>query len=292
MARLAHYLMASEWRAALIASALLFLPLLSWAGASVVGLYALRRGPQKAPLVTGAPIAVATVMTVGFGDSAMLMVLLLTVALAAVLHRTLSWIAVLQVTLGLSIALVFVVGAVYEETLKGLVAAIKQVVVGPEQLSALGLGGAAVDAWMGSLAVGALSFVHMVSALMALVMARALQAQAYNPGGLKAEFEAIRLAPLFAVGCLLLLVSGFLVGPWMVRFSPVAALPLMFAGIALVHGLTGMRESKGILIMFYAAMVFFTPYLLLLLTFLAVIDAFVDFRTRARQEPPQDDEDE
>ena len=291
MTRLAHYLMASEWRAAVIASALLFLPLLSWAGASVVALFALRRGPQKAPLVTGLPIVVATVMAFGFGDSAMLIVLLMTVALAAVLHSTLSWIAVLQIALGLSIALVFLVGAVYEEALRGLVAAIKQVVLAPEQLSALGVDLATIDAWMGSLAVGALSFVHMVSALMALIVARAMQAQAYNPGGLKTEFEAIRLAPLFAVGCLLLMVSGFLVGPWMVRFSPVAALPLMFAGIALVHGLTGMRESKGLLIMFYAAMLFFTPYLLLLLAFLAVIDAFVDFRTRARQEPPQDEDD-
>lgn len=291
MTRLAHYLMASEWRAAVIASALLFLPLLSWAGASVVALYALRRGPQKAPLVTGLPIVVATVMAFGFGDSAMLIVLLVTVALAAVLHSTLSWIAVLQIALGLSIALVFLVGAVYEEALRGLVAAIKQVVAAPEQLSGLGVDLATIDAWMGSLAVGALSFVHMVSALVALIVARAMQAQAYNPGGLKTEFEAIRLAPLFAVGCLLLMVSGFLVGPWMVRFSPVAALPLMFAGIALVHGLTGMRESKGLLIMFYAAMLFFTPYLLLLLAFLAVIDAFVDFRTRARQEPPQDEDD-
>ena len=290
MARLAHYLMASEWRAALIASVLLFLPLLSWAGASVVGLYALRRGPQKAPLVTGLPLVVATVMAFGFGDSAMLIVLLVTIALAAILHSTMSWMVVLQIALALSIALVFVVGSVYEEVLKGLVAAIKQVVAAPEQLAALGVESAIVDAWMGSLAVGALSFVHMVSGLMALVMARALQAQAYNPGGLKAEFEAIRLTPLFAVGCLLLMVSGFLVGPWMVRFSPVAALPLMFAGIALVHGLIGMRESKGLLVMFYAAMVFFTPYLLLLLAFLAVIDAFVDFRTRARQEPPQDED--
>jgi len=37
--------------------------------------------------------------------------------------------------------------------------------------------------------------------------------------------------------------------------------------------------------MFYVALLFFTPYLLLLLAFLAVIDAFSDFRTRAQNEP-------
>ena len=68
MTRLAHFLMASEWRAALIASGLLFLPLLSWAGASVVALYALRRGLEKSRLVTLIPLLVASVMAFGFGD--------------------------------------------------------------------------------------------------------------------------------------------------------------------------------------------------------------------------------
>ena len=156
MARLAHFLMASEWRAALIASGLLFLPLLSWAGASVVALYALRRGLDKSRLVTLIPLLVASVMAFGFGDSAMLLVLVITVVLAAVLHRTLSWLSVLMVGLGISLALVFLVGALYEETLKGLVAAIKEVVAAPAQLSALGVDGPTVDAWMASLSVGAL----------------------------------------------------------------------------------------------------------------------------------------
>ena len=113
MARLAHYLMASEWRAALIASLLLFLPLLSWAGASVVALYALRRGLDKSLMVTVVPMLVASVMAFGFGDSAMLLVLVITVVLAAVLHRTLSWLAVLMVGLGLSLGLVFLVCLLY-----------------------------------------------------------------------------------------------------------------------------------------------------------------------------------
>ena len=290
MARLAHYLMASEWRAALIASLLLLLPLLSWAGASVVALYALRHGLGQSLMVTAVPMLAALVMAFGFGDSATLLVLVITVVLAAVLHQTLSWRAVLVVGLVISLGLVVLVGALYEETLKGLVVAIKEVVAPPAQIATLGVDEVTVDAWMASLSVGALSFVHMVSAMFALIFARALQAKAYNLGGFKAEFEAVMLSPVFAVGCLVLAATGFLVDPWMLRFSPVGALPLMFAGMALVHGLTGMRESKGLIIMFYTALVFFTPYLLLLLALLAVIDAFVDFRTRARQEPPGDED--
>ena len=286
MARLAHYVMASEWRAALIASLLLFLPLFSWAGASVVALYALRRGVEKSLLVTAVPVLCASLMAFVFGDPSILLVLAITIVLAAVLYRTLSWILVLLIGLGLSLVLVFLVGAVYEETLKGLVVAIKEVVAPPAQLAVLGVDSKTVDAWMASLSVGALSFVQIVSAIFALIFARAVQAQAYNPGGFKAEFEAVILPPVFAVGCLVLATTGFLIDPWMLRFTPVGALPLMFSGIALVHGLTSMRESRGLIIVFYVALVFFTPYLLMLLALLAVIDAFVDFRARVRQEPP------
>ena len=170
MARLAHYLMASEWRAALVASLLLFLPLLSWAGASVVALYALRRGLEQSVIVIApVPMLAALVMAFGFGDSAMLLVLVITIVLAAVLHRTLSWCAVLVVALVISLGLVVLVGALYEETLKGLVVAIKEVVAPPAQLDTLGVDEATVDAWMASLSVGALSFVHMVSAMFAYI---------------------------------------------------------------------------------------------------------------------------
>tara|TARA_B100000524_G_scaffold334997_1_gene223917 strand:+ start:825 stop:1700 length:876 start_codon:yes stop_codon:yes gene_type:complete len=290
MARLAHYVMASEWRAALIASLLLFLPLFSWAGASVVALYALRRGVEKSLLVTAVPLLCASLMAFSFGDPSILLVLAITIVLAAVLYRTLSWTSVLLIGLGLSLVLVFLVGAVYEETLKGLVVAIKEVVAPPAQLAALGVDSVTVDAWMASLSVGALSFVQIVSAIFALIFARAVQAQAYNPGGFKAEFEAVILPPMFAVGCLVLATTGFLIDPWMLRFTPVGALPLMFAGIALVHGLTSMRESRGLIIMFYVALVFFTPYLLMLLALLAVIDAFVDFRARVCQQPPKNED--
>ena len=282
MARLTHYLMASEWRAAMIASLLLFLPLLSWAGPSIVALHVLRRGAKNSRLVIIVPLLVALVIAWGFGDSAILLVLIITGVLATVLSRTSSWVAVLTVGLFISLGLVVLVGALYEETLSGLVIAIKQAVTTPEQLSALGIDGQTIDAWMASISVGAMSFVHMISALFALIFARAMQANAFNPGGFKAEFGAVILPSAFASGCLILAATGFLIDPWMLRFTPVGLLPLMLSGIALVHGLTGMRESKGLLIMFYAALVFFTPYLLLLLVLLAVIDAFVDFRTRAR----------
>ena len=148
---------------------------------------------KKSLLVTALPMLCASLMAFVFGDPSMLLVLAITIVLAAVLYRTLSWILVLLIGLGLSLVLVFLVGALYEETLKGLVVAIKEVVAAPAQLSALGVDSLTVDAWMASLSVGALGFVQMVSAIFALIFARAVQAHAFNPGGFKAEFEAVIL---------------------------------------------------------------------------------------------------
>lgn len=290
MARLAQFLIASEMRAALIAAVLLVMPLVSWLGASVVALFTLRRGLSELRWVIGLPLVVTLAMAFIGQDPTMLIVLVVTVGLAVVLHGTLSWTATLQALALAGLVLVLLVNAVYAETLRALVVVIKQVLATPDQLAAFGVGADTVDAWLQALSVGALSFVYLVSALLALVFARAMQARAFNPGGFKTELETLQLPVSWSVGCLLVALAGFLVDPWLLRFSPTAALPLMFVGIGLVHGLTALRESKSILILFYAALLFFTPYLLLLLALLAVIDAFVDFRTRARQEPPIDED--
>lgn len=290
MARLAQFLIASEIRAALIAAVLLVMPLVSWLGASIVALFTLRRGLSGLRWVIGLPLVVALATAFVGQDPTMLIVLVVTVGLAVVLHSTLSWTSTLQALALTGLVLVLLVDAVYAETLRALVVVIKQVLATPDQLAAFGVGSETVDAWLQALSVGALSFVYLVSALLALVFARAMQARAFNPGGFKSELETLQLPVSWSVGCLLVALAGFLVDPWLLRFSPPAALPLMFVGIGLVHGLTAVRESKSILIMFYAALLFFTPYLLLLLALLAVIDAFVDFRTRARQEPPIDED--
>lgn len=290
MARLTHFLMASDWRAAAIASGLLFLPILSWLGPSIVALFALRRGIEKTLIVSGVPLVVSIGLALGAGDSATTIVLVVTVILAVVLNRTSNWLSVLQVSYFISLILVCIVGAFYGETLRELVTAIKTVIMASTEFSTLGLNETTLDAWMSSLSTGALSFVYMVSAFCALIFARIMQAQAFNPGGFKAEFERILLPRTFACLCLATVILGFVVNPWMLRITPVAALPLIFAGIALVHGLTTRCDSKGLLLTFYIALLFFTPYLLALLAFLAALDAFVDFRTRSRTEPSIDED--
>ena len=78
------------------------------------------------------------------------------------------------------------------------------------------------------------------------------------------------LSPVFAVGCLVRQL-----GSWSIHGCSVfsVVLPLMFAGIG--TWATGMRESKDVTCSTQHCI--FTPYLLILLALLAVIDAFVDF---------------
>lgn len=286
MARLTHFLLASEWRAAFISSFLLFLPLLSWLGPSVVALFVLRRGVWPIPAIVLFPFAVSIAMGIVFEEPTIAVVLGVTIILATVLHHTLSWLMVLKFAFAISLTLVFFTGKFYEETLQNLVAAIKKVILANRDLKALGVDEVIIDAYMASFAIGALSFVYMVSSFCALAFARAAQAQAFNPGGFKAEFEKILLSPGFAGICLTFAVVGLVTDPWMLRLTPVSFLPLIFAGMALVHGLSGIRKSKAVLLIFYAALLFFTPYLLLLLGLFAAIDTLVDFRQRARKEIP------
>ena len=139
MARLTHFLIASEWRAAVIASILLFLPIMSWLGPTVVALFALRRGLEKALVIATGPFLVSLGIAMVFGDSAMAIVLLITMILATTLNRTLNWLAVLQVGFVMSLVLVLLVGALYEETLKDLVVVIKTVIMASAELSTLGV---------------------------------------------------------------------------------------------------------------------------------------------------------
>ena len=95
----------------------------------------------------------------------MLLVLVITVVLGGTSLNT-DWRGPCR-GLVISLGLVVLVGALHEETLKGLVVAVKEVVAPPARSQG---NEATVDAWMASLSVGGFYFfVHMVSAMFAYI---------------------------------------------------------------------------------------------------------------------------
>lgn len=130
--------------------------------------------------------------------------------------------------------------------------------------------------------VGMAAYGMVLPAILGLLLGRWWHAIVDNPGGFKAEFQALRLAPVPALLCLL--ASGYCLfrGPDYSIWSGVFALPLVFHGVALVHRLLGLT-GRGVqwLVLFYAALVLLQPAPQVLAVF-AFLDTWLNFRERAK----------
>ena len=138
----------------------------------------------------------------------------------------------------------------------------------------------AFSAW-GPLIPGALVWWASLLLTGALLLARWWQATLYNPGGFSKEFYQLRLGRVLA-SLLVMLLGGSLLANQVLLANLAMVLGLMFIvqGIALVHALAARAGlARGWLAAFYVIMVLFLSQLLIVL---AVIDAWVDFRTRMR----------
>lgn len=129
---------------------------------------------------------------------------------------------------------------------------------------------------------------HMFLAICLLMMARWWQALLYNPGGFQQEFHQFRLQPraamLLAIMFVLASFGITVLAGWIMYFM----VPLLFAGLALVHGLIGLKKLSGLwLIAFY--MLLLNPLLAQLLTVAALVDSWADFRGRVKRAGNQPD---
>ncbi|EWH02150.1 hypothetical protein Q427_10185 [Halomonas sp. BC04] len=125
---------------------------------------------------------------------------------------------------------------------------------------------------------GVTGLVVLVAAIGCLALARAWQAGLYNPGGFREEFHGLRLTLRELVVLVVLGVVGMVLG--IPSLSMLAWVPLLVAGIALVHGFIGLKGMNGLwLIAFYLLLITTWPMILIVLL-VAFIDVFADFRSR------------
>jgi hypothetical protein len=119
------------------------------------------------------------------------------------------------------------------------------------------------------------------------MLARSWQAKLYNPGGFRKEFHALRLSPATAVICVVIMVGGSVIGLNPMLMGWAGGLPLFLAALALVHGTVGRKElSVQWLVLFYMALVFLGPSLMILLLVLAFVDSWLDIRGRIKPKGP------
>lgn len=128
--------------------------------------------------------------------------------------------------------------------------------------------------------IGLLSYVIAVNAMMSIVLARWWQATLYNPGGFQQEFHQLRLNPVQGIACFAAVIYCWSQGGDYQTWSSLFALPLLLVGIAIVHHTVKARAISGQwLVLFYIALLLFSPLTVLLVT-LAVMDTWTNFRAR------------
>jgi hypothetical protein len=126
----------------------------------------------------------------------------------------------------------------------------------------------------------------LTSLLAALLLARWWQSLLYNPGGFRKEFQELRLGKWLAIIMIVLFVATLISGaevPLIANITLVMSMLYLVQGIAIAHGIvTKLGLSSAWLVAFYVLVIFAISQLVIIL---AVIDAWVNFRTRVKALP-------
>ncbi|HDY99826.1 MAG TPA: hypothetical protein ENH72_15265 [Pseudomonas sabulinigri] len=294
MQGLAEYIMRGRRQATLVVGLSAAIPLLFWFGAVVLALVILRRGLSEGlpVIVWGGLPALAWAM---LGDPTPLLLLLGTALLAGFLRERSNWSLVVLASAPLGLVYALLLLAMLHEPMVALASELQKVM--PQVLGELGKDLSEADmarlqSLMLPILAGLTGAIHAVMTLVCLILARAWQARLFNPGGFREEFHRVRLKPWMSVGLLLLVIVGPQFGD-MAVVAPVATVPLLLAGLALVHGIVGIKQlSLAWLIALYVALLFASQVVVPLIMLLAFIDSLFDFRSRLTPQTGVDGDDD
>lgn len=284
MRALAEFIMRGRMQAIVVVAGSAALPMLFWLCAAAGSLVLLRRGLNDALGVLVWAVLPALAWWY-FGDPRTLLVLLGTFGLALLLRSQNAWPRVMLCSVGLGLLYAVALGAVFGEPIAALATELQKVL--PDMLSQayqqLSVEERArLEALLIPVLTGLLAALLQIVTLLSLILGRYWQALLYNPGGFGLEFRALRFSPVLAM----LLLAGMLFGPslgvQMAMLAPLCSVPLVFAGVALLHGLVSQgRMQRFWLVGLYVTLVLFMQVIYPLLAVMAIVDSLFDFRGRA-----------
>lgn len=284
MRSLAEYIMRGRSQAVIVAVITAGIPMLFWIAASAVGLVTLRRGMKDGGIVCVWAMIPAAVVAV-FGEIMPVLAMPGVLMLAWVLRTTLRWSWALLGSTVIAVAFSAGLMSVGEAYLAEITRLFQQVF---KDIETAGDSGVALVPPSAPEIAGMFGLVHGVTLVVCLLIARWWQALLFNPGGFGAEFKSLRLEPLQGIGLILSAVALGMIGPEFRLWTWMPLLPLLFAGLGLVHGVVARTGKGGLLGIFYAALIMMPPAKQLLVV-LAVMDSWMDFRTRWRKSPANED---
>ncbi|MFL1454490.1 hypothetical protein ACJO5Y_08620 [Marinobacter sp. GN3S48] len=286
MRALAQFVMRGPLQAGGVAAVATAIPLLFWVGAAVIGLVILRLGIGQG-LNVGLWALLPALGWSWFGqDPTALAVMLEVMLMASILRLSLSWERALLGGSFLAIITGLMLPVIYPELLDDLV---RTGVSFYEQYNAevaRSLGDE-LETVIRDTMSASMAGTYLVTGVAMTMLARSWQAGLYNPGGFRKEFHAFRLSPVVAVLCAVTMVVGPFLGLNAMLLGWAGGMPLLVAGLALVHGLVGRKNLSGQwLVLFYIALVLTAPSLMILLVFLAFVDSWLDIRGRIKPAGP------
>ncbi|MFK0569541.1 hypothetical protein [Endozoicomonas sp.] len=283
MRGLAELAMRGPKQAMVLAMVFACIPMLFWVSAAIISLVVLRRGTAEG-LKLLAWAVLPGIAWAAMGQFSTIIGLTTTVMLALVLRQTVSWQKTLLALLpaGALVALVMaqlapqqislisdLVMAFIHDYVQQTGQSTDDLVAGLRPLVEYGV-------------IGVVTWFDLVSCILGLVLARSWQSQLYNPGGFREEFQRIRLPLTVAMGLLAFTLVGAAFVPFLLVLVPAATLPLLVAGLSMIHGLVGMRQLGSFwLVGFYILLIFVTQLAYPVIVLTACLDSLFDFRARA-----------
>ena len=285
MRAIAEFIMRGRMQATLVVAGCATLPLLYWLGAAAGCLVLLRRGLRDALGVLALGLLPALAWWLYSDDPRALLVLLGSASLALVLRASESWNRVLLVSIAMGVVFSVVLGTAFAPQIEMLAQALIKVM--PSLLGDV-YQKLSVDeqarfaSLIAPVLTGLIAALLQIVSLLSLLVGRYWQALLYNPGGFGREFRAIRIPLLPAMLLLACMLLGPNIGPQMAMLTPLCSVPLVFAGLALIHGLVAQKRlARFWLVGLYVTLLLFMQLIYPLLVVLAIVDSLIDFRGRS-----------
>ena len=285
MRAIAEFIMRGRMQATLVVAGCATLPLLYWLGAAAGCLVLLRRGLKDALGVLALGLLPALIWWLYSDDPRALLVLLGSWSLALVLRASESWNRVLLVSIAMGVVFSVVLGTAFGPQIEMLAQALIKVM--PSLLGDV-YQKLSVDeqahfaSLIAPVLTGLIAALLQIVSVLSLLVGRYWQALLYNQGGFGREFRAIRFPLGLAMLLLAFMLLGPNLGPQMAMLTPLCSVPLVFAGLALIHGLVAQKRlARFWLVGLYVTLLLFMQLIYPLLVVLAIVDSLIDFRGRS-----------
>ncbi|NUT80490.1 hypothetical protein [Pseudomonas brassicacearum] len=283
MRALADFIMRGRVQATLVVAGSAALPLLFWLSAAAGCLVLLRRG-SDALSVLGIGLLSALVSWYFLKDPTTLLVLLGACGLALVLRAGHTWNRVLLCSVAVGLLCAVSLGAVFSSFIESLAQTFEHVLplaMGEVYETFSADQKASLTALSAPLMIISIASSLQIFSVLCLILGRYWQALLYNPGGFGREFRAIRFPKSVALSLLAVMCVAPFFGLHALILLPLCSVPLVFAGLALIHGLVAQKRLATFwLVGLYVTLLPFMHLLGPLLVVMAIVDSLIDFRGR------------